>query len=93
VGCPLREKCHQSKNNRKVDINHKLKEYKEQVKQNLKSEKGVYHRKKRCWDVEPIFANIKHNKKFKRFNLRGLKKAEVETVLLAIAHNLKKMAA
>jgi transposase len=92
-GCPLRDKCHQSKNNRKVDINHTLKEYKEKVKQNLQSEKGVYHRKKRCHDVEPVFANIKHNKKFKRFNLRGIKKTEIETGLIALAHNLKKMAA
>ncbi|MFN5710956.1 MAG: transposase [Bacteroidota bacterium] len=36
---------------------------------------------------------MKHNKKFKRFNLRGIKKAEIETGLIAIAHNLKKMAA
>jgi transposase len=93
IGCALRDKCHQSKNNRIVDINHQLKEYKETVKLNLQSEEGVYHRKKRCWDVEPIFANIKHNKKFKRFNLRGIKKAEIETGLIAIAHNLKKMAA
>ena len=47
---------------------------------------------KRCWDVEPVFAQLKHNKNFKRFNLRGTKKVEIETGLLAIAHNLKKMA-
>jgi len=44
-------------------------------------------------DVEPVFGNIKHNKGFKRFNLRGRKKVEVETGLLALAHNLKKVAA
>ena len=93
VGCPLREKCHQSKNNRKVDINHTLKDYKTKVKEQLQSEKGIYHRKKRCHDVEPVFANIKHNKKFKRFNLRGINKVEIESGLIALAHNLKKMAA
>jgi hypothetical protein len=30
---------------------------------------------------------------FKRFNLRSKKKIEIETGLLAIAHNLKKMVA
>jgi len=91
-GCELREKCHQSKYNRKVDLNHTLKHYKEQATANLQSEIGIYHRKKRCYDVEPVFANIKHNKKFKRFNLRGINKAEIETGLIALAHNLKKVA-
>ena len=92
-GCELREKCHQSKYNRKVDLNHTLKHYKQQATANLQSEIGVYHRKKRCYDVEPVFANIKHNKKFKRFNLKGKIKAEIETGLIALAHNLKKAAA
>ena len=35
----------------------------------------------------------KHNKNFKRFNLRGKAKVEIETGLLSLAHNLKKMAA
>jgi hypothetical protein len=40
-----------------------------------------------------VFANIKHNKNFKRFNLRGIKKVEIEKGLIALAHNFKKMAA
>jgi transposase len=92
-GCPLREKCHKSKHNRKIEINHQLREYKQQVTELLKSERGINHRKKRCYDVEPVFANIKHNKNFKRFNLRGLKKVEIETGLIALAHNLQKAAA
>lgn len=59
----------------------------------LNSESGLYHRSKRPVDVEPVFANIKHNKGFKRYNLRGLRKVEVETGLLAIAHNIKKKVA
>lgn len=93
VGCVLREQCHKSKYNRKAELNHTLRDYKSKVTELLKSEKGIYHRKKRCYDVEPVFANIKHNKNFKRFNLRGLKKVEIETGLIAIAHNLMKMAA
>jgi hypothetical protein len=42
--------------------------------------------------VEVVFAAIKHNNNFRRFNLRGLPKGEVETGLLAIVHNLAKMA-
>lgn len=92
-GCQLRDRCFKAKGNRKVEINHTLQYYKNKVSELLKSETGVYHRKKRAYDVEPVFANIKHNKKFKRFNLRGIKKVEIEAGLIALAHNFKKMAA
>lgn len=91
TGCALRDACHQSKYDRVVKINHNLKKYKEHVHTLLTSEKGLKLRRQRCIDVEPVFANIKQNKKFKRFNLRGIKKVEIETGLLALAHNLKKM--
>ncbi len=46
-GRPLRVSCHKSKGNRVIEINHPLRKYKQQVKQNLQSEKGIYRRKKR----------------------------------------------
>lgn len=58
----------------------------------LKTKRGEQLRKQRCHDVEPVFAQIKHNKGFKRFMLRGQNKVEVEIGLLSIAHNLQKMA-
>ncbi|MDN5202553.1 transposase, partial [Fulvivirgaceae bacterium BMA10] len=39
------------------------------------------------------FGNIKQNKGFRRFMLKGIKKVEIEAGLLAIAHNLNKKAA
>ncbi|HEY1006890.1 MAG TPA: transposase, partial [Sphingobacteriaceae bacterium] len=51
---------------------------------------GVRYRKQRPVDVEPVFGQIKHNKGYRRFMLRGMKKVEVEIGLLAIAHNLRK---
>jgi len=92
-GCPLRGQCHKAEANRIIEVNHNLNRLKNQARENLKSEKGLYHRSKRPVDVEPVFANIKHNKNFKRYLLRGKKKVTIETGLLAIAHNLKKMAA
>lgn len=90
-GCSLRPTCHQSKENRIIQRNHNLERHKQIAKENLTSEKGIAHRKQRCWDVEAVFGNIKHNMNFKRFMLRGLKKVETEIGLIAIAHNLKKM--
>ena len=91
-GCPLRVVCHKAKGNRVIEVNHALRKYKQEVKQNLNSEIGIYYRKKRCADVEPVFANIKNNHGYKRFQLRGKEKVETETGLLALAHNLRKKA-
>ena len=90
-GCPLRGPCHKGKGNRIVQINHKLRKYKQKVRENLLSEEGLRHRRKRPADVEPVFAFIKHNRGFKRFLLRGLDKVSIEIGLLAISHNLAKL--
>jgi len=92
-GCPIKDACHTQQGNRIVDVNHRLRKLKKQVDTRLTSEQGIAYRKKRPADIEPVFANIKHNKNFKRFMLRGLNKVEIETGLLAIAHNLAKLAA
>jgi hypothetical protein len=93
TNCPLHGMCHQGKGNRNIQINHRLGYYKQQAKENLLSQEGIYHRKRRPADVEPVFANLKNNKNFKRFMLRGKEKVEIEAGLIALAHNLKKMAA
>lgn len=92
-GCPLRAACHQGKGNRSIEVNHTLIRLKDKANELLKSETGVYHRKKRCWEVEPVFANIKNNHSFRRFMLRGKEKVALEAGLLALAHNLRKKAA
>lgn len=91
--CPLKEACHGQKGNRIIKVNRKGRQLKQQAEQRLKTEQGIYYRKKRPADVEPVFGNIKHNKHFKRFLLKGIDKTEIEWGLLCIAHNLKKMAA
>jgi transposase len=91
--CPLNGACHKSKSDRTIEINHRLNELKQQANQRLLSEEGIKKRKQRCWDVEPVFANIKNNHGFKRFMLRGKQKVSIEVGLLALAHNLRKKAA
>lgn len=59
----------------------------------LNTKRGIKLRKQRAHDVETVFAQIKNNKGFRRYSLRGTQKAEIETGLLAIAHNLRKKAA
>ncbi len=89
-GCPLRGACNKQKGNRIIEINHNLRRLKRKASEKLRSEAGIKKRKKRCADVEPVFANWKQNKKFRRFNLRGKDKISIEIGLIAMAHNLQK---
>ncbi|MGL5683658.1 MAG: IS1182 family transposase, partial [Marinifilaceae bacterium] len=91
-GCPLRSMCHKSKNNRQIEVNHKLNQYKDEVRTLLKSPEGLYHRGKRPIEPEAVFGHIKECGSFRRFRLRGLKGAEIEFGLKALAHNMRKLA-
>jgi len=91
-GCPLRALCHKSKTNRIIEVNHTLNRLKSIAKEKLNSPRGKLHRSKRPVDVEAVFGNLKQNKGFKRYMLRGIEKVSIETGLLAIAMNLKKIA-
>ena len=91
-GCPLRGSCHKSKYDRKIQFNWNLKKHKDKARKKLLSEKGLTHRSQRPVDVEAVFGNIKQNKKFTRFNLRGKENVLIEAGLIALAHNLAKMA-
>lgn len=91
-GCPLRGACHKSKSNRVIQFNWKLKRLKDKAREKLLSETGKAHRSKRPVDVEAVFGNIKQNKKFTRFRLRGKDNVLIEAGLIALAHNLAKFA-
>lgn len=91
TSCPLRGTCHKSKNNRTIQVNHRLNKLRNEAKDQLTSEEGLKHRSQRPVDVEAAFGNLKHNKGFKRFLLRGKENVTLEIGLLALAINLKKM--
>lgn len=90
--CPLRAACHKSKSNRQIQINWNAHRLKKKAKEKLLSQQGVAHRSQRPVDVEAVFGNIKQNKKFTRFMLRGKENVLIEAGLIALAHNLAKMA-
>jgi hypothetical protein len=92
AGCPLRGLCHEAKQERIIQINHRLKELKEWARGLLTCTQGLKHRSQRPADVEQTFGNLKANKNFKRFLLRGLEKVEIEFGLLSISHNISKFA-
>ena len=90
--CPMRKACNKSKWNRRIELNPNLNHYKSILKERLCSERGLKYRSQRPVDVEAVFGIIKGNKNYRRFLLRGLEKVETEVGLLALAHNLNKLA-
>lgn len=93
TACFLNGTCHTQKGNRIIETSLNYRRLKEQADKRLHTKRGIQKRKQRCFDTEPVFANIKHNHHFKRFMLRGLEKVTIETGLLALAHNLRKKVA
>lgn len=91
-GCPMRGMCHKSKGNRRIEVNKNLNRHKSKARQNLMSERGLYHRSKRPVEVEAVFGQMKSNNKFTRFTLRSLDKVAIEFGLMAVGHNLRKWA-
>jgi transposase len=91
-GCPFYNQCCKSKEkDRTIQVNEKLEDYKQQARNNLKSDKGIALRKQRGMEIESCFGDIKHNMAFRRFHVRGLKKVKAEFTIVAMAHNLRKV--
>lgn len=89
-GCPMRGPCHAAEGNRTIERSQNLIRHRKKIKELLTSEEGIEKRRQR-YEVEAVFGNIKQNKGFRRFMLRGLEKVSIETGLIALAHNLKRL--
>lgn len=90
--CPLKPQCTRAKGNRHIRVSFRLREFRQQANQNLLSEQGKQLRSRRSTEVETVFGDIKHNRRFRRFMLRGLQKVKTEWGLVCLAHNMQKLA-
>lgn len=92
--CPVRDLCTKAPDGRRShEYSPRLVNFKRQVSDKLTSDEGRYLRSQRLIEPEAVFGLIKQNMKFRRFNLRGLKKVSAEWGLVSMAHNIIKMAA
>ncbi len=71
----------------------KYMQLKNQARQKLRSAEGYALAVQRMIEPEPVFGDIKNNRGFRRFLLRGLPKVSLEVGWLSLAHNLLKKAA
>src|SRR5690554_4040299 len=90
--CPLKAQCTKAKGNRQIHWNTIFEEMKAKAKTALECEEkaAIYSRRK--VEVESVFGHIKGNRSFRRFSLRGLDKVNVEFGIVALAHNILKVA-
>ncbi|NTU89087.1 MAG: IS1182 family transposase, partial [Actinobacteria bacterium] len=93
--CSRRKRCIKSQNpeyRRRIKINPTMDFFKQRASEMLNTEEGSRLRKKRSVDVETVFGDIKRNHGFTRFHLRGLDKVSLEWQLVAMGHNMRKIA-
>jgi transposase len=62
------------------------------MKQAIDSARGRSIYSQRIATVEPVFANIRHNKRLNRFTLRGRAKVSTQWQLYCLVHNIEKLA-
>lgn len=64
----------------------------ERMKRAIDSPAGRALYGRRFATVEPVFANIRHNKGLNRFTLRGRQKVDAQWKLYCLVHNIEKLA-
>jgi transposase len=58
----------------------------------LNTEEGTEKYQKRMSTVEPVFGQMKPDRGFREFLLRGKRKTKIEIVMMCTVHNIRKIA-
>ena len=64
----------------------------DRMKRRVDSPWGRAHYGRRLAIVEPVFANLRYNKRLDRFTLRGRRKVDIQWKLYCLVHNIEKLA-
>ncbi|MEK4325715.1 IS1182 family transposase [Paenibacillus sp. FSL R7-0312] len=91
--CPLKERCTKSEGNREVVVSLERLRHQSQAREILRSEEGYALAIRRITEPESVFGQLKNNRGFRRFLLRGMEKVTLEVGRLSLAHNLLMQAA
>ena len=98
VPCSLRDQClrkPETTKTRQVAFfnNTSIKNpYTARMRQRIDSAEGRAAYGRRFATVEPVFANLRHNKGLSRFTLRGRVKVDAQWKLFCLVHNIEKLA-
>lgn len=66
--------------------------YTDKMKRRIDSPEGRSQYGRRFATVEPVFGNLRYNKRLNRFTLRGRKKVDAQWKLFCLVHNIEKLA-
>jgi transposase len=66
--------------------------YTDKMKRRIDSPEGREQYGRRFATVEPVFGNLRYNKKLDRFTLRSRKKVDAQWKLFCLVHNIEKLA-
>ena len=97
--CQLRDQCLRTSDRtpvRQVAIFHKHQpskaEHTEAMRRRIDSLEGRQLYGRRIATVEPVFGNLRYNKRLDRFTLRGQTKVDTQWKLYCMVHNIEKLA-
>lgn len=90
--CPLKATCTKAQGDREIAVSLTYMRQKNEMRERLRSEEGYMLSVRRMVEPESVFGQIKNNRGFRRFLLRGLQKVSLEVGWLCLAHNLLKKA-
>ena len=100
VACPLRAQCLRTPDTTRVRNVAFIRERVEpkpdtattRMRARIDTPDGRARYARRFATVEPVFANLRHNKRLHRFTLRGRVKVEGQWQLFCLVHNIEKLA-
>ena len=95
-GCQLRAKCLRYKDAKRRHLSYYADKSGENIShtmiKKIESEMGRKVYPQRIAIVEPVFANIRTQKRLDKFNLRGKIKVNIQWLLYCMVHNIEKVA-
>ena len=98
-GCPFKSRCIKGNNsktpfeerNKKLMVSRKFEEQRKESLGNITTDEGCMLRMNRSIYAEGVFAEIKEDRKFKRYLCRGRPNVLTETLLILIAQNIERL--
>jgi transposase len=93
INCPQRQACCKAKDDapKEIKVFAEFLRLNQQSQENITTPQGVSLRINRSIQVEGAFGVLKHDRKFKRFLMRGRSNISTELYLLCLAFDLKKL--
>ena len=76
---------------KKLQVSKTFLKYREADLERNLSDDGILFRTNRSIQAEGSFAELKEDRKFRRYKSRGIKNVYTESVLMALSHNIGKL--